>query len=391
VYQGPTVFAQVMAYAPHRAFQRCAVRYRGKERIRRFTYWDQFLVLAFAQLTYRESLRDIEVCLRAMRHRLYHMGLRCGAVARSTLADANERRDWRVYADFAQILIHEARGLYADEPLPVEIEDTVYAFDSTTIDLCLSLFPWAPFRAAKAAIRLHTLLDLRGNIPTFIHVTDGLVHDVNVLDLLIPEAGAIYVLDRGYVDFARLYVFHQASATFVTRAKKNFRFRRLYSHEVDRSTGVVCDQTVVLTIYKSRNDYPEKLRRIRYRDPETGKVLTFITNNFALSALKITELYRCRWQIELFFKWIKQHLRIKSFYGNSENAVKTQIWAAVCAYVLVAILRKRLQLEHLSLYTILQIVSVTAFEQVPILHALSGGTYTSVPDAARNQLQLFDL
>jgi hypothetical protein len=391
VYQGPTVFAQVMANAPHRAFQRCVDRYKGNERIRRLSYWDQFLVLVFAQLTYRESLRDIEVCLWAMPQRLYHMGLRCGAVARSTLADANERRDWRVFADFAQLLIHEARLLYADEPLPVEIDTTVYAFDSTTIDLCLTLFPWAPFRATKAAIRLHTLLDLRGNIPTFIHITDGLVHDVNVLDLLIPEAGAVYVLDRGYLDFARLYSFEQASATFVTRAKKNSRFRRLYSRAVDRSSGLFCDQTVLLTGYQARNDYPAKLRRIRYHDPESGKALTFFTNNFVLAALTITELYRCRCQVELFFKWIKQHLRIKSFYGTSENAVRTQVWTAVCAYVLVAILRKRLQVEHLSLYTLLQIVSVTAFEQVPIPQLLTRDGYTPDSGDIRNQLQLFDL
>jgi hypothetical protein len=380
-----------MTHAPHRSFQQCVERYKGRERIRRFTYWDQFLILVFAQLTYRESLRDIEVCLGAMPHRLYHMGLRCGAVARSTLADANERRDWRVYADFAQLLIHEARLLYADEPLPVEIENTVYAFDSTTIDLCLSLFPWARFRATKAAIRLHTLLDLRGNIPTFIHITDGLVHDVNVLDLLIPEAGAIYVLDRGYVDFARLYAFQKASATFVTRAKKNFRFRRLYSHAVDRSSGLFCDQTVLLTTYQSRSGYPAKLRRIRYHDPLSGRALTFLTNNFALPALTIAELYRCRWQVELFFKWIKQHLRIKNFYGTSDNAVRTQVWTAVCAYVLVAIVRKRLRAEHLSLYTLLQIVSVTAFEQVPMLQLLSDDGHTPVSGDIRNQLQLFDL
>ena len=391
MYQGPTVFAQLVAFASHPAFQRCVDRYKGAERNRRFSYWDQFLVLVFAQLTYRESLRDIEVCLAAMPHRLYHMGLRCGAVARSTLADANERRDWRVYAAFAQYLIDEARLLYSDEPLPVEIDTTVYAFDSTTIDLCLSLFPWAPFRATKAAIRLHTLLDLRGNIPTFIHITDGLVHDVNVLDLLIPEAGAIYVIDRGYLDFTRLYSFEQASATFVTRAKKNLRFRRLYSRPVDRSTGLFCDQSVVLTVTQSRTEYPAKLRRIRYRDPQSGKALTFLTNNFALPALTITQLYRCRWQIELFFKWIKQHLRIKNFYGNSQNAVRTQVWTAVCAYVLVAIVRKRLRLEHLSLYTLLQIVSVTAFEQVPILQLLSGEDYTSYNAANRNQLQLFNL
>lgn len=386
--QGQTLFAQVMAHAPHREFQRCVRRYRGDARVRRFTCWDHFLTLAFAQLTYRESLRDIEACLGAMPERLYHMGFR-NTLSRSTLADANEKRDWRIYADFAQVLIHEARKLYADESFGVDLNETVYALDSTTIDLCLSLFPWAPFRRTKAAIKVHTLLDLQGSIPTFVQITDGTVHDVNLLDQLLPEPGSIYVMDRGYLDFQRLHVFTQFQASFVIRAKKNLRFRRRYSHPTDRSTGVLCDQTILLTVPRSAAGYPEPLRRIRYKDPESGKTLVFLSNNFVLPALTITELYRCRWQIEIFFKWIKQHLRIKVFYGTSENAVKTQIWTAISTYVLVAILKKRLGIEH-SLYTILQILSVTAFEKTPMEQALSAAGYISTDGDTSNQLQLFD-
>lgn len=386
--QGQTLFAQVMAHAPHREFQRCVRRYRGDARVRRFTCWDHFLTLAFAQLTYRESLRDIEACLGAMPERLYHMGFR-STLSRSTLADANEKRDWRIYADFAQVLIHEARKLYAEESFGVDLNETVYALDSTTIDLCLSLFPWAPFRRTKAAIKVHTLLDLQGSIPTFVQITDGTVHDVNLLDQLLPEPGSIYVMDRGYLDFQRLHVFTQFQASFVIRAKKNLRFQRRYSHPADRSTGVLCDQTILLTVPRSAEGYPAPLRRIRYKDPESGKTLVFLSNNFALPALTITELYRCRWQIEIFFKWIKQHLRIKAFYGTSENAVKTQIWTAISTYVLVAILKKRLGIEH-SLYTILQILSVTAFEKTPVEQALSAAGYISADSDSSNQLQLFD-
>ena len=386
---GQTLFAQIMGGAPHRAFQRCVQRYGGDQRVRHFRCWDHFLVMAFAQLSYRESLRDIEACLRARPEKLYHMGIR-STVSRTTLAMANERRDWRIYAEFAQVLIREARQLYCDERFGVDLEQTVYALDSTTIDLCLSLFPWAHFRTTKAAIKLHTLLDLRGNIPTFIRMTEGKVHDVRLLDELRPEPGAIYVMDRGYLDFARLHTFTRAHATFVIRAKQGFRFRRRYSAPVDRSTGVVCDQTVVLTFTRTATAYPDPLRRIRYTDAETGKTLVFLTNDFTLPARTIAELYRCRWQIELFFKWIKQHLRIKAFYGTSTNAVKTQIWIAISAYLLVAILKKRLQLEH-SLYTILQILSVTLFEKVPIEQALSTAADTFPSGPNRNQLQLFDL
>jgi hypothetical protein len=387
--QGQTLFAQVMAHAPHREFQRCVQRYGGDARVRRFTCWDQFLVLAFAQLTYRESLRDIEACLRTRPEKLYHMGIH-SRISRNTLAVANEKRDWRIYADFAQVLIHEARALYAEESFGVDLKETVYALDSTTIDLCLSLFPWAYFRRTKGAIKLHTLLDLKGSIPSFVRITDGSVHDVNVLDHLIPEPGSIYVMDRGYVDFARLHVFTEFQASFVVRAKRNLQFRRRYSLPVDRSTGLVSDQVVVLTIPRSAEGYPDPLRRIRYKDPETGKTLVFLSNNFTLPALTITELYRCRWQIELFFKWIKQHLRIKAFYGTSENAVKTQIWTAISTYVLVAILKKRLGIEH-SLYTILQILSVTLFEKVPVAEALSTTGDTRTNSDIPNQLQLFNL
>lgn len=386
--QGQTLFAQVMAYAPHREFQRCVRRYHGDRGVRRFSCWDHFLTMAFAQLSYRESLRDIEACLGARPEKLYHMGIR-SKVSRTTLAVANEKRDWRIYAEFSQVLIREAQQLYAGDSFGVDLAQTVYALDSTTIDLCLSLFPWAPFRRTKAAIKLHTLLDLRGSIPTFIRVTGGLVSDLRLLDELIPEPGSIYVMDRGYTNFARLHRFTRAQASFVIRAKRDLRFKRRYSHPVDRSTGLICDQTIVLTVPLSADGYPDTLRRIRFKDPETGKTLVFLTNNFELPALTITELYRCRWQIEIFFKWIKQHLRIKSFYGTSENAVKTQIWIAISAYLLVAILKKRLDLEQ-SLYTILQILSVTLFEKVPVEQALSTAGDTSTIALDRNQLPLFD-
>ena len=387
--QGRTVFSQLMDFVSIKTFRRCVQRYPGRFRLRRFSHWDQFLAMTFAQLTYRRSLRDIEACLGAVPDKLYHMGFR-SQVSRSTLADANEQRDWRIYAEFAQVLIGEARRLYAGEPLDVELDQTVYALDSSTIDLCLSLFPWATFRSTKAAVKLHTLLDLRGNIPTWIWITDGSVHDVRILDLLLPEPGSIYVLDRGYIDFTRLKRLHDARAVFVTRAKKNLSFRRLYSSQVDRSTGLICDQTIVLTGRITTQAYPEKLRRIRYRDPETDKTLVFLTNDFALSAATITALYRSRWQVELFFKWIKQHLRIKTFYGTSANAVKTQIWIAICTYVLVAIVRKRLQIKH-DLYTILQILSVYSLEKAPLAQVLSAPCYNPKDADIHNQLSLFDL
>lgn len=385
---GKIIFAQVIDHLPMHTFRRCVQRYRGNYKVIRFTCLDQYLCMAFAQLTYRESLRDIEACLRAQKTKLYHMGIR-GKVSRSTLADANENRDWRIYADLAQALIHIARPLYINEDFGVDIDQTVYALDSTTIDLCLSVFPWARFRKTKGAIKLHTLLDLRGNIPTFIHISDGKLHDVNVLDQLLPEAGAFYIMDRGYVDFARLHRLTLGATFFIIRAKSNFQFRRLYSHPVDKDTGLKCDQTVLLTGFYPAKDYPEKLRRIKYFDFETGKTLIFLTNNFSLPASTIAQLYRCRWQVELFFKWIKQHLRIKSFYGTSENAVKTQIWVAVSVYVLVAIIKKRLKLE-VSLYTILQILSVTIFERMPILQVLADTVYKTMGPVPHNQLNLFD-
>jgi len=350
---------------------------------------DQFRCMAFAQLTYRESLRDIEACLRAMQSKLYHMGIR-GRISKSTLADANENRDWRIYGDFAQVLIHITRGLYIEEEFGVELDQTVYALDSTTIDLCLSLFPWAKFRKHKAGVKLHTLLDLRGNIPTFIRITEALVHDVNILDDIIPEAGAFYIMDRGYLDFGRLYIFHQCLAFFVTRAKGNFQFRRLYSYPIDKSTGLRCDQRIVLTGFYPSKDYPEKLRRIHYVDKETEQNLVFLTNCFTLPAITIAQLYKCRWQVELFFKWIKQHLRIKAFFGTSENAVKTQIWIAISVYVLVAIIKKELNLD-LNLYTILQILSVTLFEKVSILQVLMEADHKTDYGDSCNQLMLFDL
>ena len=386
---GRTVFSQIMDYLPLQEFRKCVERYRGNYKVKSFSCLDQFLCMAFAQLTYRESLRDIEACLRSMRNKLYHMGIR-GRVSRNTLAHANETRDWRIYADFAQVLIHQARRLYADDDFGVELEQTIYAFDSTTVDLCLSLFPWAKFRKRKGAIKLHTLLDLRGSILTFIKVTDGFVHDVNLLDELIPEPGCFYIMDRGYLDFNRLYVLNLFHAFFIIRAKSNLQFRRLYSLPIDKSTGLKCDQTIVLTGMNSFQYYPEKVRRVRFFDEETDKRLTFLTNNFILPSLMIAQLYKCRWQIELFFKWIKQHLRIKSFYGTSENAVKTQIWIAVSVYLLVAIIKKRLNLE-MSLYTFLQILSVTAFEKTSILQVLREFTITEQPDDSCNQLQLFEL
>jgi hypothetical protein len=385
---GRTVFSQVIELLPHQEFQKCVARYGGDRYLKNFSCWDQYLAMAFAQLTYRESLRDIEACLRSISGRLYHMGFR-GKVARSTLADANESRDWRIYADFAQVLIAIARPLYASDPIGVELDQSLYALDSTTIDLCLSLFPWAKFRRHKAAVKMHTLLDLHGNIPTFIRITDGKVHDVNILDEFLPEAGAFYVMDRGYIDFERLFVFTLCSAFFVVRTKENVLLQRRYSHPVDKTTGVRSDHTVILTAIDSAKAYPDPLRRVSYFDIETKKRLKFLTNNFTLPALTITQIYKCRWQVELFFKWIKQHLRIKAFYGTSENAVKTQIWIAVSVYVLVAIARKRLGLE-VSLYQILQILSVTIFEKVPILQAFEALDSQSEFFDNSNQLILFD-
>jgi len=385
---GRTIFSQLTDFLPQREFRKCVGRYRGNHKIRTFTCWDQFLCMAFAQLTYRESLRDIQACLRVSGRKLYHMGIR-GKVSRNTLANANKVRDWRIYADFAQVLINEARALYADDGFAVELDNTVYALDASTIDLCLSLFPWAKFRKTKSAVKLHTLLDLRGNIPTLVIITDGKVHDVNILDELVAEPGAIYIMDRGYLDFSRLYFMHQSLAFFVIRAKKNFDCRRLYSCPVDKSTGLQCDQVVMLNGYYARKGYPEKLRRVRYFDSENNKRLVFLTNNFELPALTIAELYRCRWQVELFFKWIKQHLRIKKFYGTSANAVKTQIWISISVYVLVAIIKKRLNLD-ISLYTILQILSVSLFEKTPILQAFSPDDHENEEGHCRNQLMLFD-
>jgi hypothetical protein len=385
---GRTVFAQLMDHVPSYEFHKCVARYRGDAHLRNFSCWDQFLAMAFAQLTYRESLRDIEACLRSMTSKLYHIGLR-GNVARSTLADANESHDWRIYADFAQVLIGIARPLYAHDPIGVDLEHSLYALDSTTIDLCLSLFPWARFRRHKAAVKMHTLLDLHGNIPTFLRITEGKVHDVNILDEILPEAGAFYVMDRGYIDFERLFVFTLCSAFFVVRTKENVLLQRRYSHPVDKPSGLRSDHTVILTEITSAQAYPDPLRRVTYFDAATNRRLKFLTNNFVLPALTIAQIYKCRWQVELFFKWIKQHLRIKAFYGTSENTVKTQIWIAVSIYVLVAIVRKRLGLEA-SLYQILQILSVTLFEKVPILQALEASDSQDHLLADRNQLILFE-
>jgi len=387
MYIGKTLFAQIMDFLPWSTFHRIVERYAGNYRIRTLTCAEQFRAMAFAQLTYRESLRDIETCLSAQAVKLYHMGFG-QPIKRSTLADANEARNWRIYAEFAQRLIRQARGLYATDPLEVELSNTVYALDSTTIDLCLSLFPWAPFCSTKAAVKMHTLLDLRGAIPSFIHVSDGKYHDVNILDVLLPEPGAFYVVDRGYLDWERLHTLHQAGSFFIIRAKSNLDAHRVYSASTDRSTGVICDQTIALDGFYTRQVYPDHLRRIRFHDPPTDKTLLFLTNQMTLPALTICKLYKSRWEIELFFKWIKQHLRIKRFYGTSENAVKSQIWIAVSVYVLVAIIKKRLGLEA-SLYTLLQILSVTLFEKMPIQQAFARIDYNfdhSIPD---NQLNLF--
>lgn len=385
----PTVFAQIMAFLPLHEFRKCVRRYRGDYKVRRFTCLDQFFCLAFAQLTYRESLRDIVSCLRTMKSRLYHMGIR-GRISRNNLANANEARDWRIYADFAQVLIAEARRLYRDEDIGLDLKNTIYAFDSTTIDLCLSLFPWARFRKRKGAIKLHTLLDLRGSIPSFIHMTEGKTHDVRILDDLPLEPGSFYILDRAYLDFFRLYTLHQHRVFFVIRAKSNLQSRRIYSRAVDKTMDLISDQTIVLTGPKSKTEYPEHLRRVRFYDRENDRRLTFLTNNFLQPALTIAELYKLRWQVELFFRWIKQNLRIKSFYGTSENAVRTQIWVAITVYALVAIIKKRVPLE-LPLYTFLQILSVTAFEKVPLNQLLTEkGDHESMLDDS-NQLLLFNL
>ena len=390
MYAGQFIFAQLMDQLPWHVFRRCVARYGGDRKVKSFSCLDQFRCLAFAQLTWRESLRDIEACLRAQSAKLYHLGFRCQQISRNTMANANAERDWRIYADFAQYLIRMARELYAGEVLPgLEGLDTVYALDSSTIDLCLSVFPWAPFRSSKAAVKLHTLLDLRGNIPSFIFISDGKMHDVNILDHLVPEPGAFYIMDRGYVDFERLAKLDSAASFFVTRAKSNMKAKRRYSHPVDRTTGLICDQTVVLTGFYARQDFPRPLRRVKFNDPETGKSLVFLTNNFALPALTIARLYKYRWQVELFFKWIKQHLRIKAFFGTSENAVKAQIWSAICVYVLIAIVKKRLAIKA-SLYEMLQILSLMLFEKSQILQLFSGAPLQIAPSDASNQLKLFD-
>jgi len=386
MHSGKLVFAQVMGFAPWHTFRRLVAKYKGNFNVRTFSCVDQFLCMAFAQLTYRESLRDVEACLRAQPTKLYHLGIH-GKVSRSALADANESRDWRIYCEFAQALIRIARRLYAEDSIGVDLSETVYALDSTTIDLCLSLFPWAGFRKTKAAVKLHTLLDVRGGIPSFIHISDGKYHDVNVLDLLIPEAGAFYLMDRAYLDLQSLFRLQQAGSFFVTRAKSNTKLRRLYSRPVDRTTGIICDQIVELVWFYSQKDYPQQLRRIRFRDSD-GRSLIFLTNNLALPATTICDLYRLRWQVELFFKWIKQHLRIKRFFGTSENAVKTQVWIAVSVYLLVAIIRKRLGID-VSLYSMLQIVSVTPFENLPLIQLFSEPQLDTLSDADPKQLNLF--
>lgn len=385
---GKTIFSQLMEFIPTYEFNQCVKRYNGNYKIKNFTCWEQFLCMGFAQLTYRESLRDIQACMRASNKKLYHMGIR-SRISRNTISNANQMRDWRIYADFAQVLIKEARKLYTDEDFGVQLKQTVYALDSTIIDLCLSLFPWALFRKNKGAVKLHTLIDLRGNIPSIVFITHGKIHDVNILDSLVIEAGAIYVMDRGYLDFERLYMIHQSLGFFVTRAKSNFDFKRLYSKPADKSIGILCDQIITLQGFYAKKSYPDKLRRIKYYDADKNKKLVFLTNNFILPALTIAEIYRCRWQVELFFKWIKQHLRIKAFYGTSENAVKTQIWIAISMYVLVAIVKKRLNL-NLSMYTILQILSVSLFEKTPILQALTPTDYNDHEDDSCRQLILFD-
>jgi transposase len=379
MHTGKYLFAQLMAFLPKRDFDRCVLKYKGNYRARRFSCFDQFLCMAFGQLTHRDSLRDIEICLHSFKAKLYHVGIR-GSMARNTLARANQTRDWRIYADFAHRLIGHARALYAKEPLAVRLEQPVYAFDSTTIDLCLTLFPWAQFRRRKAAVKLHTLLDLRGNIPCFVHISQGKMADVKAIDHLVLEAGAFYLMDRGYIDFTRLFRFQLSMAFFVTRAKKNLQWRRQSSRRVDKTTGLRCDQIIVLTGVNTAQEYPQPLRRIKFVDPETGKRLVFLTNNRVLDALTIAKLYKCRWQVELFFKWIKQHLRIKAFYGTSANAVKTQVWIAISVYVLVAIVKKELKLK-LSMNAILQILSVNLFEKTPIFSALSS---KKAPDPMRS-------
>ena len=388
MYASKLVFSQVIDHLPIHTFRRCVVRYQGNRYVKSFSCLDQYLCMAFAQLTYRESLRALEACLRAQKDKLYHMGIR-GGVSKSTLADANEARDWRIYADFAQSLIRIARPLYADEELGLDLDNTVYALDASTIDLCLSVFPWALFRSTKSAVKLHTLLDLRGNIPTFIHISDGKLHDVNVLDLLLPEPGAFYIMDRGYVDFKRLFSLNLAGAFFVIRAKSNTQYKRRYSHPIDKSGGVHCDQTIVLTGVNSATDYPQPLRRIKYHDAQTGKTFNFLTNNFAVPAQTVADLYRYRWQVELFFKWIKQHLRIKSFFGTSENAVKSQIWTAISVYVLVAIIKKRLGIKA-DLYTILQVLSLTLFEKTTLKQIFTEEDFTMQDCKDAIQLNLFD-
>jgi len=387
--QGQTILSQIMDYIPRHSFYSCVNKYHGDYRVRTFTCWEQFIVMAFAQLTYRESLRDIETCLRAMQNKLYHLGIKSN-ISRSTLADANEKRDWKIYADFANILIKEAKELYKDEKFLNELDETIYALDSTTIDLCLSLFPWAKFRSTKGAIKVHTLLNLQNNIPAFINITDGSVHDVNILDELITEIGAFYIIDRGYTDFERLYTLNINNAYFVIRAKSNLQFQRVYSHQVDKSQGLICDQLIFLKGFYPLKNYPTKLRRIKYFDSLNEKRLTFITNNFSLPAITIANLYRQRWQIELFFKWIKHNLRIKSFYGNSFNAVKTQIWIAISVYILLAIIKKKLRIEH-SLYTFLQVISISIFEKMPINSMFSENNYINNSDCSDNQLFLFNL
>jgi len=375
MFSGKLVFSQVMEHLPLHVFHQCVERYRGDFKVKDFTCLDQYYCMAFAQLTYRESLRDIETCLRAQKSKLYHMGIR-SSVSRNNLANANKTRDWRIYADLAQSLIHTARKLYAGDSFAIDLDSTVYALDATTIDLCLSMFPWADFRTNKAAVKLHTLLDLRGSIPTFIYISDGKLHEVNTLDFVPLEPGAFYVMDRGYLDFQRLYPFHVSGAFFVIRAKSNLSCRRIYSNATERTTGIICDQTIALTGARSAKHYPEKLRRVKYYDAETEKTLVFLTNNFVLPPLTIAQLYRCRWQVELFFKWIKQNLRIKTSYGTSENAVKAQIWIAVSVYLLVAIMKKRLKIEA-SLYTILQVLSINIFDRISLLQALADVDYKS--------------
>ena len=387
MYAGKLVFAQLMDHLPLHTFRRCVAKYPGRYPTLKFSHLDQFLCMAFAQLTFRESLRDIETCLRAHSAKLYHLGIR-GGIARSTLADANETRDWRIYQDFALSLIQTARKLYAEEGFGVELKHTVYALDSTTIDLCLALFPWARFRKTKGAVKLHTLLDLRGNIPSFIHISEGKLHDVNILDQIAFEAGSFYIMDRGYIDFARLHGLHQAQAFFVVRAKSNLQFERVYSHPIDKTSGLRCDQTIKLTGVATAQDYPTQLRRVKYYDAQHDQRLVLLTNHFELPALTIAELYRCRWQVELFFKWIKQHLRIKAFFGTSENAVKTQVWIAIAAYVLVAIVKKRFGSEA-SLYTILQILSLTLFEKTPLDQLVAGIAPETAESQMPNQLDLF--